>query len=1006
MEEILQVSDPVLEEGLYVSSPGLYRKRKQKKLSPYDPSIVRYFSRMCTKATPFGLSAQCSTVEWATDGAEIRLGNLCKFIRLDARVLTSIQRLLCQDRQLRACFSYFSNNTSYKLGTEIRFIKQAENNFNVVYSTDSVLEDEVLALVMNVSRNGAHFSKLVSHLTNAFQVSEQEASEYLHELIDNQLLVSELTFQQNDSNYLESLIEKLEWVSNPPEKVANQLLPSLRSIQRVLKEYQNKSIENINLHIEPPLHSIGVNFDQDNIIHVTSYYHPKRPNTLNQNVLQSIELALQFLNQIPLPSNNPVLQSFAQRFEKRYGNQIRPLLEVLDPESGVGYQLHDLNPPTPITEGLSIDQSKIEEDHFSWNNVNTWLWEKLQAAIYGGEHEVLVKPDDVLQFKQDWKDTNSCLSVIFRMASDSNNNKLIYLENVANHGLLFISRFAQDFPPIYHIGQQIVNTEKSLNPDVILAEVSYVPENRSGNIITHPPFYDYDIPFLSLSSRPSDKRLDPNDLWVQVIDGHVYLISKKLDKQVIPQLCSAHNYILSDLPIYQFLGDLQNQGIRSIKKFSWGPWETRFKFLPRVRLQNVILYPATWHLSPQDLLPSAQKNTSPDLRELKAAFHKWKVPTQFMVVDAYNELFIDQENDLLLNIFWDTVGNQKSFIIKEWLIDTDSTVKDAKHRSYAHQFIVPLVRTQKTDWPVPNLSSISWLAEEVQRTFVPGNEWVYFKIYCGTKVADSIVSTELYDFINCLNADHIIEQWFFVRYSDPEHHIRLRLKLKNPGYYNVAARKLSQVLQAFIDSGQVYRIQLDTYQRELERYYPTLIEEAETIFYHDSTATLKVLRYLHEEEKGGFRWLYALQSIDRLLEDFDFDLRTKIDLLGELKGAYGEEFRVGKTIHKQLNAKYRQYHSLIAQGIPVDGAKDAESDITDEALAIRTRNSELAINMIIKECGQKDEYCLKDLLKSYMHMLTNRIFASDQRLHEMIIYDLLYQHYRSIYFKIKNTVIK
>ena len=66
----------------------------------------------------------------------------------------------------------------------------------------------------------------------------------------------------------------------------------------------------------------------------------------------------------------------------------------------------------------------------------------------------------------------------------------------------------------------------------------------------------------------------------------------------------------------------------------------------------------------------------------------------------------------------------------------------------------------------------------VDKIFIPGSEWVYFKLYTGTKTADAILQNELYRYIRELLNNGIIDKWFFIRYTDPDFHIRLRLHLK------------------------------------------------------------------------------------------------------------------------------------------------------------------------------------------------------------------------------------
>ena len=68
----------------------------------------------------------------------------------------------------------------------------------------------------------------------------------------------------------------------------------------------------------------------------------------------------------------------------------------------------------------------------------------------------------------------------------------------------------------------------------------------------------------------------------------------------------------------------------------------------------------------------------------------------------------------------------------------------------------------------------------MKRTFSLGSEWLYFKIYCGVKTADFILVDYLKETIEQLLAQQYISKWFFIRYNDPDAHLRLRFKIDNP----------------------------------------------------------------------------------------------------------------------------------------------------------------------------------------------------------------------------------
>ena len=128
------------------------------------------------------------------------------------------------------------------------------------------------------------------------------------------------------------------------------------------------------------------------------------------------------------------------------------------------------------------------------------------------------------------------------------------------------------------------------------------------------------------------------------------------------------------------------------------------------------------------------------------------------------------------------------------------------------------------------------MKKSITREFYPGDEWVYFKIYLNAGCANEVLVHLKKNVINTLLRKKLIDKWFFIRYSDPDFHIRLRLHIPAPrdsrrspsaslsGYYaGIFAGIVSRInksLSPFTKSGLISRIQLDTYIREIERYSP------------------------------------------------------------------------------------------------------------------------------------------------------------------------------------------
>jgi len=66
----------------------------------------------------------------------------------------------------------------------------------------------------------------------------------------------------------------------------------------------------------------------------------------------------------------------------------------------------------------------------------------------------------------------------------------------------------------------------------------------------------------------------------------------------------------------------------------------------------------------------------------------------------------------------------------------------------------------------------------LKRSFILGDEWIYFKLYSGAQTADRILESSIKPSMDNLLKGKI-DQWFFVRYADPDLHLRVRVHCRS-----------------------------------------------------------------------------------------------------------------------------------------------------------------------------------------------------------------------------------
>jgi len=277
---------------------------------------------------------------------------------------------------------------------------------------------------------------------------------------------------------------------------------------------------------------------------------------------------------------------------------------------------------------------------------------------------------------------------------------------------------------------------------------------------------------------------------------------------------------------------------------------------------------------------------------------------------------------------------------------------------------------------------------------MPGDKWLYIRIYAGYNTADKLLTAILQPIADKLIRKKLAHSWFFIRYADPDIHLRFRIKLYDECSSRSVLSEVQKALKIYLDQDLIWKVDIASYQPEIERYGSLTIQYAEQLFYYDSEAITAFLNQRESFDKHS-RWLYAMASVDQLLNDFKFSLQGKKDLLLGMNRSFGKEFSKDKNLAQQLSGKYREYRKMIWALL------DRELEISNNLsimniLDSRSSASQNELNAIIElsDAG-KMEVSIEDLLSSIIHMSMNRIFRNNNRLHEMVLYDFLFRYYKS-----------
>ncbi|RYE24675.1 MAG: hypothetical protein EOP51_06610 [Sphingobacteriales bacterium] len=988
--------------GLYLSSKDIYEEfvrqlNENAVTEKMRHSLQKYWSRASSRCTPYANFAGCSLGE-LSDHTGITVANASEHkeaCRLDMDLIYRFLNVLYADEKIREQITYHANSTLYKLAGKYRYIRY---NFNGKrsYFLAEIEPTPYLKHIITQSANGVSYTQLKDYLLPLCDDNEEDAKNFLNTIISNQIIVSELEPNVSGDEPFKKLLNILKKYQHTEqyvqliEHINNTLKNNIFDINKLQVAIEAMKESRINISVQT-LFQCDVNTATP-------------ANTINKKIIEDVlNKAEDLIKLFKIgKGSHDALEGFKRKFMEKYEGQTVPLFEVMDVENGIGYGNSSGN-INPFISDIKFGNDAATNANPLIDLVNKQLGKSAQIpdTIYIKKEDLQLdqkkakgKPQDALSF-----DISQHMYLMGSLhgkdaAAIDNGEYTFWLKMIGGSSYAnLLSRFA-------HIDEGIGNwikgltmsEEEGLPEDVIYAEVIHLPQERLGNISQRPVLRSYEIPYLGNSGSSKEQQIPVSDLVVSIERGRIVLKSQRLNKRIIPRLTNAHNYSMDSLPIYKFLCDLQMQdsfggvGPDRLVNISGS-------YTPRVMYENVILKRATWKVTKDDFtdLKKDPKRSVAELMDVKAAR---KIPNQVVLMQSDNELLIDfNHNDSVL-IFLSYVEKHQQVQVAEFLGDVDNSFIEGEQGRFNSELLIPIKIAADSNAQAAAEEAKKKIAA-TKRIYVPGEEWVYFKWYCSTNFCDELLQGSLKKLTALLVKKKLVTEFFFLRYTDPDFHLRIRFKLTDVQHFGEVISMVRNFTNRYVAQGMITKMQLDTYAREIERYGERSIDLSEHIFFTDSQLAIDLLNTMNEYEDDGNRWKLALAGIDAYLNDFGYSLPEKVSFLEVLQKNFLTEFGNGQTLTHSLNDKYRNLKDPIFGLFRSDNSGyNLEAAEYNTLFAKRTKaNKQVVEQLKALYTGEREK--LDDILRSYIHMYMNRLFASENRRHELAIYHLLAKYYTS-----------
>ena len=978
-------SNPDFREAILVSSRTLYNTlidfcngKEIKKFDYFVQSIYKYLIRMSIRPTPFGLFSGVDFGEYTDEETSFLYNDnkFEKFARPDLEWIISIVKDLEENY-----FSYLTfkiNDGIFIKGNRALLIHSTLKEDNNRIGEISVRATKPFMRTYELAKDCVEYGKLKHMLLEEYSNADEKTIEgFLKQLIEKEYLISNLRPPLTGLDQFDYIINELKKF-----EIQIPIISDLIDIKNEIDSY-NKSLfgkgEEAYLKLCKKMKDVS---NVKNLLQVDTKLNLKEKK-INKKIISEINDLMNILFRLSMAIDNPepFLSRYKQEFVEKYGQDREiSLLELLDNDTGIGGPFNYERPSNNRSLDIAITKSVN-------GNVRDYFSEKYLYAIKNKENSIVIKDNEVkdLEIEEiNYENIPDSLEVNIIIKSQTNENNDISLKYNIGPNLGSTSA-GKSFGRFSHMMDNPSNFFKSLNAEIknlknmdeyVTCEISYLPnEVRNANVTRNIHESDYEISLFTNGRKDNISRLKLDDIFIGIENNQFYAKSKTLNKKLLITMNNMLNPQAAPNAI-RFLYDISLEGKKLWYDFPWNDVYKNFSYVPAIKYKNFTICPETWRLNRINM-KITKKTEFNEFREMfKNYCSQYNVPKYVYLTFADNRILLNIENEECIKILFHECKNTfQEIVLNAYECEGSNIVKNGDC-DYACELVIPLIKVKKDEIiqtkfskKLNNISSLS-----SNRIKDPFDEWIYLKLYGTSSSADDLIAYSISEYCNNLVKNKNIDKYFFMRYVDPEQHIRLRLNGEENKLLEIYP-DLRKWLNSLKEEGLMTHFSLDSYDREIERYGGLeLIDIAEKVFYFDSLVTENILIQKREGNITFSNELIGIISEIHYMESFGIKYEEQVNYLRSQvsQSDYRDDFKKNR----------REYMKLCNSNENWKGLRERDSGAL--LLTILNIRHEIVRCYGIKVRENLLSSTDLSILDSVIHLHFNRLFGIDREFEKKV----------------------
>lgn len=761
---------------------------------------LAYLLRMSTRATPFGLCAGIGEVQ-LDDVTTIAVADVEQESRTrtrpDMELLMKVAKEV-EESDLREDVRYLTNESAFVRGDRV-YVTDVTRANTVPVNGGTLTEQREISLkntaavvfVRELCTTPLPLKQIAEQLCARFEAPPEAASKLLGQLIEAGIIISELR-PSPLGDPVAYLAERLAAIGAPSAVLVREAIAQAQRLdgsplsQRSAQDY---------LDVQQRFTALASDTRDGAAVQID--LRSNFQGTLNKAVVDdATRLAEYYVRMGTVTSLEPLRKRFLERYEGT--ERMVPLLELVDNNVGLGMP------------------DSIERETKENKERDALLVRLACEAQRSAQEEIALDEEQLKIIAPPLRDEDRAVPSIeigFQVVAESAQavDRGEYL--VAPSGFLVsdsatksLGRFAHLFDDAF-VARATEIAHRTVPPDTIVAELAFTPVNpRSYNVMTRPLLYDYEIR-TGIGSPPAGEPITPDDLWVGLENGRFFLWSQSRKRRV--QVRETHAFGTQSFApnLCRMLSLLRFDGARALSDFDWGG-ARNCTYLPRVRAGRVVLSLRQWQFA-RSSFGKTQAQAAAELTRVRAL---WGLPRYVYLAEMDHRLLLDLDSPVAAAMLEDQAPQEKVVLIEAMPAPDAHCWIPGARGTHAVEFIANGATTQ----PMPSKPAIEPVLMRDRVVHGPGSSWVYAKLYLGKQAADNFIATVLAPLAQEMQAQGAVDRWFFLRYGDPDNHVRVRFHAT--GEADALRKQFNAFAEGWLQETRILRYAFDTYNPEYERY--------------------------------------------------------------------------------------------------------------------------------------------------------------------------------------------